>query len=100
MDIIAYLIGYTITLNDYKQEEKTETKTMIYCRKKSVSRSEFYNAGRQGLQPAFLLITAKIDYQGELEVEVDGVRYGIYRTYEVDEDYIEIYCEKKGGLQP
>ena len=100
MDVIAYLIGYTITMNSYKQEVKTEAKSMIYCRKTSISRSEFYNAGRQNLQPAFVLTTAIIDYHGELEVEIDDVRYGIYRTYEVDQDYIELYCEKKGGLQP
>ena len=100
MDVIAYLIGYTVTLNDYKQEIKTETRTQIFAKKESVSRAEFYNGGKSGLQPEFRLTTAIIDYHGELEVELDGVRYGVYRTYNVSQDYIELYCEKKGGLQP
>lgn len=99
-DVIAYLIGYTVTLNDYKQEVTTETRSQIFAKKKSVSRTEFYNGGKAGLQPEFRLKTAVIDYNGELEVELDGVRYGIYRTYNVSADYIELYCEKKGGLQP
>lgn len=100
MDVIAFLIGYTVTLNDYKQEVKTETRSQIFAKKDSVSRSEFYNGGKAGLQPEFKLTTAIIDYNGELEVELDGVRYGVYRTYNVSADYIELYCEKKGGLQP
>lgn len=100
MDVIAFLIGYTVTLNDYKQEVKTETRSQIFAKKDSVSRSEFYNGGKAGLQPEFKLTTAIIDYNGELEVELDGVRYGIYRTYNISPDYIELYCEKKGGLQP
>ena len=100
MDVIAYLIDYTVTLNDYKQEIKTETRTQIFAKKESVSRAEFYNGGKSGLQPEFRLTTAIIDYNGELEVELDGVRYGVYRTYNVSQDYIELYCEKKGGLQP
>ena len=100
MDVIAYLIGYTVTLNDYKQEIKTETRTQIFAKKESVSRAEFYNGGKYGLQPEFRLTTAIIDYNGELEIELDGVRYGVYRTYNVSQDYIELYCEKKGGLQP
>ena len=39
------------------------------------------------------------DYNGEKEVELDGIKYGIYRTYEVDKDYVELYCERKGGVQ-
>ena len=100
MDVIAYLIGYTVTLNDYKQEVTAETRSQIFAKKESVSRAEFYNGGKSGLQPEFRLTTAIIDYNGELEVEVDGERYGIYRTYNVSADYIELYCEKKGGLQP
>lgn len=99
-DVIAYLIGYTVTLNDYKQEVTTETRSQIFAKKKSVSRTEFYNGGKAGLQPEFRLKTAVIDYNGELEVELDGVRYGIYRTYNASADYIELYCEKKGGVQP
>ena len=98
-DVIAYLIGKTITMNARKQEVETAPRTEIMALYESVSQSEFYKGGEAGLKPEFRLTTAIIDYSGEKEVELDGKRYGIYRTYEVDKDYIELYCERKGGVQ-
>lgn len=98
-DVIAYLLGKTITMNQLKQEVEVDTRTEIFAKKESISQSEFYKGGEAGLKPDFRLITAIIDYNGEREVELDGKKYGIYRTYERDQDYIELYCERKGGVQ-
>ena len=98
-DVIAYLIGKTITMNQLKQEVEVDTRTEIFAQKESISQSEFYKGGEAGLKPDFRLITAIIDYNGEREVELDGKKYGIYRTYERNQDYIELYCERKGGVQ-
>lgn len=98
-DVIAYLLGKTITMNQHKQEVEVDTRTEIFAQKESISQSEFYKGGEAGLKPDFRLITAIIDYNGEREVELDGKKYGIYRTYERDQDYIELYCERKGGVQ-
>ena len=98
-DVIAYLLGKAITMNQLKQEVEVDTRTEIFAQKESISQSEFYKGGEAGLKPDFRLITAIIDYNGEREVELDSEKYGIYRTYERDEDYIELYCERKGGVQ-
>ena len=98
-DVIAYLLGKTITMNRLKQEVEVDTRTEIFAQKESISQSEFYKGGEAGLKPDFRLITSIIDYNGEREVELDGKKYGIYRTYERDQDYIELYCERKGGVQ-
>lgn len=98
-DVIAYLLGKTITKNQLKQEVEVDTRTEIFAQKESISQSEFYKGGEAGLKPDFRLITAIIDYKGEREVELDGKKYGIYRTYERNQDYIELYCERKGGVQ-
>jgi SPP1 family predicted phage head-tail adaptor len=98
-DVIAYLLGKTITMNQLKQEVEVDTRTEIFAQKESISQSEFYKGGEAGLKPDFRLITAIIDYNGEREVELDGKKYGIYRTYERNQDYIELYCERKGGVQ-
>lgn len=98
-DVIAYLLGKAITMNQLKQEVEVDTRTEIFAQKESISQSEFYKGGEAGLKPDFRLITAIIDYNGEREVELDGKKYGIYRTYERDQDYIELYCERKGGVQ-
>lgn len=97
-DVIAYLLGKAITMNQLKQEVEVDTRTEIFAQKESISQSEFYKGGEAGLKPDFRLITAIIDYNGEREVELDSEKYGIYRTYERDEDYIELYCERKGGV--
>ena len=34
---------------------------------------------------------------GETIVEYDGQTYSVYRSYETDDDYIELYVERKGG---
>ena len=68
MDVIAYLIGYTVTLNDYKQEVTTETRSQIFAKKESVSRAEFYNGGKAGLQIAPPLILTAPDGSDSAEV--------------------------------
>ena len=37
------------------------------------------------------------DYNGESIAEYAGQRYGIYRTYERDDELVELYLEKKAG---
>ena len=98
-DVIAYLLGKAITMNQLKQEVEVDTRTEIFAQKEEISQSEFYKGGEAGLKPEFRLKTAIIDYNGEREVELDGKKYGIYRTYERDQDYIELYCGRKGGVQ-
>lgn len=98
LDDTAYLVSETITRNKFQQEVKTETLRQIYCKRDSIKRAEFFSGGNQGLKPEFMLTTAKIDYSGETEISYQNERYGIYRTYEKG-DYIELYCEKKGGVQ-
>jgi hypothetical protein len=43
--------------------------------------------------------TPAVNYAGEAEIEVDGFRYAIYRTYTDTEDFIELYCERKAGVR-
>lgn len=38
------------------------------------------------------------DYNGERIAELDGVRYGIYRTYLAQNEFIELYLERKAGI--
>lgn len=96
LDDVAYLVSVQITKNVYQQEVQTEKLRRIYCRRDGITRVEFYNAGKQDLKPAFMLTTAQIDYNSETEIVYNEERYGIYRTYPKG-DYIELYCEEKGG---
>lgn len=75
----------------------TETKTTVLCEIRTVSRQEFFDAGKAGLVPEYEIRINAIEYSGEDELEYNGKRYGIYRTYQTA-DYIELYVEYKGGV--
>ncbi|MBT2577426.1 phage head closure protein [Bacillus sp. ISL-8] len=70
----------------------------VFCEKKSVSQNEFFQAGQNGFKPKCVLIVYTLDYQEEQKVKYREKEYSIYRTYERDDEKIELYCEvKKGG---
>ena len=50
------------------------------------------------MKPALVFITPAVNYSGEQEAELQGVRYRIYRTYRKrDTDEVELYLEEKAG---
>lgn len=76
-----------------------EVRTEILVRVESVNRREWTDAGRNGFNPEIKLITAAINYSGEREIEFDGARYSVYRTYNLpNSDEIELYLERKAGV--
>lgn len=101
MDAVINLISVQQTTNDVGVPVITEQSRQIFCRTDNVSRREFFEAGRNGLNPELKFTVFAPDYDGELTVEYDGRRYGVYRTYRIsDSDYMELYCERKSGTAP
>ena len=96
MEDIITLISVTQTQDEYGVWRMTETSKEVFCYTRSVTRSEFFQAGRNGLNPAFVFTIFGDDYSGEETVEYRGSRYGVYRTYR-DGDDLELYAERKGG---
>lgn len=73
----------------------TETARTVYCTVQSVSRSEYYNALNQGIQPEYVFKLALAeDYEGERVVRHKGKKYRVVRTYMTADDGIEITCER------
>lgn len=97
MDKIFYLIQETFIVDNIGQRIPQETKKAVYGTQHSITRAEWNASGQRGLKPEFMLSMFAYDYQGEELAEVDGVRYGIYRTYR-NNDLVELYMEKKGGI--
>ena len=95
MDVLK-LITVEQTQDDYGVWRETETATEVFCEVGSVTRTEFFEAGRSGLNPAFVFTIFGDDYNGAEVVEFAGKRYGVYRTYR-DGDDLELYAERKGG---
>lgn len=69
----------------------------VMCQVDSVTRAEFFEAGRNGLNPEFRFTMFYGDYSGEEIVEYKGETYAVYRTYLRRTDVIELYVERKGG---
>lgn len=93
---IAYLVSENFEQNDYGVMERVLNKRKIFCDVNSVTHQEWYEGGRNGLNPRYRFKMFKYDYQGEQILEYMDVQYSIYRTYEYD-DLIDLYCEFKKG---
>lgn len=91
------LISIAITADSYGVQRKTETSKTVYGQINSVTASEFFEGGRNGLSPELRFTMFRYDYSGETIVEYDSKRYSVYRTYLGRNDTIELYCERKGG---
>ena len=94
-DVIT-LVAQTVTLDDYGNEEITETEKTVFCEVDSITQSEFYQAANAELNPDYKFTIFFGDYEGEPIVIYNGVRYAIYRSYRAD-DNLELYVERKIG---
>lgn len=95
-DNVAYLIGTTTKPDDIGQQIETPTRKKVFCNEISITRAEFYDAGRSGLKPERAISLFFDDYAGEQAVEIDGHKYSVYRTYKKGDNQ-EIYLHKKVG---
>lgn len=100
MDSTAKLIRRVTKKDAIGQNVTAEEKSgEIFIEVSSVSRAEFFAAGKTGLAPEFVFKTAAVNYSGESEIEYGGKRYAIYRTYSPPEsDSIELYVQAKAGV--
>ena len=75
------------------------TRTDVFARVSSVTRSEFAAAGQQGMRPEYVFSVFSGEYAGQGECEYNGVRYAVYRTYQVPgTDYMELYARREAGV--
>lgn len=95
-DVIK-LISVTRTQDKYGQFIDTETSRQVYCQVGSITQSEFYEGGRNGLNPEYRFTVFFADYEDETIIEYKGKRYAVYRTYLARNDKLELYVERKGG---
>ncbi len=93
-------------VNKKKTDQKDEygdpvyvlEKTEVYGEKKSVKRSEFYQAQTSGYKPEIVFeIADREDYSDQPEVEYNNKLYKVLRTYETKASTLEIICY--GGVR-
>ena len=87
----------TETQDRYGVWRESWTEREVFAQVDSVTRDEFFEAGRNGLNPDFRMSMFFGDYDGETEVVYAGKTYAIYRTYLRRSDVLELYVQRKGG---
>lgn len=97
MDDVLILLRTEKTKDNKGAWHTTHTRREVFCQVRSVNKTEFFEAGRNGLNPEFRFLVFAGDYEGESACEYNGKSYSIYRTYRTPADYMELYVERQGG---
>lgn len=78
--------------------EESTTQREVFCNVSSITQREFFEGGRNGLNPEFEVTMFHGDYHGERKCILNGRPYAIYRTFKPEtSDYIELYLQREGG---
>lgn len=99
VDAVITLISETTTTNSYGALIPTKTERQVFCKCRSVGRADFYNGQQAGLALSYVFETNPINYCGESELEYEGERYSITRTYQASADVLELYAGLKVGAR-
>jgi hypothetical protein len=78
-----------VNANGFENELK-ETKTTVFCNKKSVGYSEYFKSQQTGKVVEAKCDIHKADYNNQDTVELDGRRFFVLKTYDIDDDTIEL----------
>lgn len=94
------LIQTTYTKDAILQDVAVETRREVMALIISATRTEWVSAGQNNYRADLVAITPFVNYDGERIVEVEGVRYSVYRRYlDEDTDDIELYLQEEGGVR-
>jgi SPP1 family predicted phage head-tail adaptor len=94
---VITLVNETQVKNDFGVYEPVSETRDVFCQVRSITRSEFFDAGRNGLNPEFEFDVFFGDYEGERTVIYKGQQYAVYRTYQARTDVLELYVQREGG---
>ncbi len=98
MSNVILLVSVTQSQDEFGVWQTSETARQVFCQVDSVTRQEFFDGGRNGLNPELRFTLFRYDYENEPVVEYSGRRYAVYRTFLGRNDTVELYCERKGGI--
>lgn len=92
-----YLVHETKAQNDIGEWVSTEVLRKVYANVTSISASEYFSASQIGLNPEIRFTMFAPDYDGELIVEYNGIRFSVYRIYRATSDKMELYAQREAG---
>ena len=95
-------IIYLLTPSRFQDQrgvwKESKARKRVFCKAESVTRQEFFDGGRNGLKPEYKFTLFFGDYNGEDTLIYNDNAYAVYRTYKATTDEIELYAERKGGV--
>lgn len=94
---VVTLISKSYEMDSLNQPRAVEDKREVFCNVASVTQTEWFNGGQQGFKPEWRITMFAPDYHNEEELELNLVRYSVYRTYIRQDEMIELYVEKRTG---
>ena len=94
----------TLIASEYVQDDigewvETPIRRDIFARIDSVSAAEFFNAGLQGMRPDYRFLIWRNEYKGEQIVEYRNDLFDVYRTYNRNDNRIELYVNSRKGVE-
>lgn len=97
MSTVITLVNETTSQDSIGQVVSTRSLTNVFAQIRSVSGTEWSNAGLNGIRASYQVTLYADEYAGQQELILDGVSYEVYRTYERRDDKVELYVEKRTG---
>lgn len=91
------LIYETEDRGEIGQTTRTETERTVPCTIESITRQEWQMAGQSGFSPVCVAVIFSGNYQGETTAVLEGQKYAIYRTYEREDEEMELYLQEETG---
>lgn len=80
-------------------EQGEESRRTVFCNMKSVGYNEYFKSQQTGKVVERKCDVHKADYEGEDTVELGGKAYFVLKTYDIDDDTVELTLTDLKKLQ-
>lgn len=93
------LISYVSKQDEsgFEADKPKEIRRKVWCKVESASGREFARMGQNNIRPQRRVTLWAYEYDEQDTVELDGKKYGVYRTFQPNPEEIELYLERKAG---
>lgn len=97
---IGLVTRHTVTDAEGYEIEGTTEVHYVYGNWQSITQTEFFSAGQQGIDAKIKFTVYASEYQGQQEILYGSKYFNVYRTYKVKEDLMELYCSEAVSEEP
>lgn len=98
--ILEVILGHTTNKNGFKEFERT-AQAKVFCAVRSVGRTEYYEAARNGIKASIIFVVNKDDFDAAAGVNEEGKKVKPSRVIYNDTVYLirRSYADTFGNLE-